>query len=115
MYYGINQLSQLFHLKSLRLPDSFPHDIMHLFLENICPLLQEHWTGSDCFKNVEPADLGYHLAPHICEQVGLETAEVYKTLPSDFVGAIPNIRNSRYKAEFWPFWVQYLSPILLPN
>jgi hypothetical protein len=70
MYYGINRLSRLLRLKSLRLPDSFPHNIMHLFFENICPLLREHWTGSGHFKNVEPADPGYRLAPHIWEQVG---------------------------------------------
>lgn len=36
-YYGVNRLSRLLCLKSLKLPGSFPHDIMHLFFENICP------------------------------------------------------------------------------
>jgi hypothetical protein len=73
MYYRINRLSRLLHLKSLRLPDSFLHNIMHLFFfENFCPLLQEHWTGSGRFKNVELAEPGYRLVPHIWEQVGLE-------------------------------------------
>ena len=31
MHYGVNRLSRLLPLKSLSLPDSFPHDIMHLF------------------------------------------------------------------------------------
>jgi hypothetical protein len=88
---------------------------MHLFFENICPLLREHWTGPGHFKIVEPADPGYHLVLHIWEQVGLETADTNKTLPSDFVGAMPNITNSKYKAKFWSFWVQYLGPILLRN
>jgi hypothetical protein len=88
---------------------------MHLFFENICPLLCEHWTASGRFKNTEPADPGYRIAPHIWTQIGLETAEAYRTIPSDFVGAMPDISNSKYKAEFWSFWVQYLGPILLRN
>jgi hypothetical protein len=28
---------------------------------------------------------------------------------------MPDITNSKYKAEFWSFWVQYLGPILLHN
>jgi hypothetical protein len=88
---------------------------MHLLFENIYPLLKEQWTGLGRFKGIELADPGYCLTPHIWEQIGLETAEAYKTMPSDFVGAIPDITNSKYKAEFWSFWVQHLGPILLHN
>ena len=61
----------------------------------------------------EPADPGYRLAPHIWEQIGVETAAAYRTIPSDFVGAMPDITKSKYKAEYWSFWTIHLAPILL--
>jgi len=100
-------------IPSSQFPDSFPHDIMHLFFENIFPLLKEHWMGTGRFKNAKPVDPGYQLAPHIWEQIGHETAEAYRTIPSEFFGALPDITDSKYKAEFWSFWIQYLGPILL--
>jgi hypothetical protein len=112
-HYGINRLSKVLRIPGLSFPKSFPHDLMHLLFENICPLLQQQWTGSGKFKGSEPADAGYRLAPRVWEQIGLETAEAHKTLPSDFVGALPDISNSKYKAEFWSFWVQYIGPIVL--
>lgn len=114
-HYGVNRLSIFLRNPSFQFPDSFPYDIMHLFFENVCPLLCDQWTGSRKFKNIEPADPGYRLAPHIWEQIGEETARAYKTIPSEFVGAMPDITNSKYKAEYWSFWIQYLGPILLRN
>jgi hypothetical protein len=115
MKYGVHRQSMLLRIPSLEFPYSFPHNIMHLIFENICPLLCEHWTASGRFKNTEPSDPGYRIAPHIWSQIGLETTKAYRTIPSIFVGAMPDIINSKYKAEFWSFWVQYLGPILLRN
>ncbi|KAF8493835.1 hypothetical protein BU17DRAFT_59563 [Hysterangium stoloniferum] len=86
---------------------------MHLFFENICPLLRDHWIGARKFKDKPPADPGYRLAPHIWEDIGHETADAYKIIPSDFVGAMPDITKSKYKAEYWSFWIIYLAPALL--
>jgi hypothetical protein len=113
--YGVHRLSFIMRIPSLQLPISFPHDIMHLFFENICPTLCDQWTGSRKFKNKPPVDPGYRIAPHIWQLIGRETAEAYSTIPSEFVGALPDISTSKYKAEFWSFWVQYLGPVLLRN
>jgi hypothetical protein len=86
---------------------------MHLFFENMCPMLKEHWTGTGKFTGQEPADPGYRLAPHSWEQIGEETAEAYKCIPSEFVGAMPDIAKAEYKAEYWSFWTIHLGPILL--
>jgi hypothetical protein len=51
----------------------------------------------------------------VWQQIGQETAEAYHTIPSDFVGVRADITNSKYKAEYWSFWVQYLGTILLRN
>jgi hypothetical protein len=56
---------------------------------------------------------GYRLTPSVGEQIGLGTAEANKTLPSEFVSALADISNSKYKAEFWLFCVQYIRPIVL--
>jgi hypothetical protein len=76
-------------------------------------MLANHWTGTGKYKGQQPADLGYRLAPQVWEQIGIETAEAYKTIPSEFVGAMPNIAKSKYKAEYWSFWTVHLGPILL--
>ena len=113
--YGVHRLSMLLQIPSFSFPISFPYDIMHLFFENVCPLLQDHWTGSHKFKDIEPSDPGYQLAPHIWEMIGRKTAEAYRTIPSGFVGAMPDISNSKYKAKYMSFWVQFLGPLLLRN
>ena len=114
-HYGINGNSLLLSLPLISFPDSFPYDIMHLFFPNICPMLRDHWTGTGKYKDCAPVDPGYHLASDIWEQIGRETAEAYKTIPSQFVGALPDITKTKYKAEFWSFWFVHLGPILLRN
>ena len=113
MEYGINHLSMFLCLPSMHFPQSFPHDIMHLFFENICPTLFDQWSQSHKFKLVAPVDPGFQIAPHIWDQIGHETAKAFKTIPSVFVGAMPDITTSKYKVEYWSFWIQYLGPILL--
>jgi hypothetical protein len=114
-HYGINGKTLLLRIPSLSFEHSFPYEFMHLIFENVCPMLVKHWTGTGIFKNCEPADAGYWLAPRVWEQIGKETAEAYKTLPTDFVGAMPDISKSKYKAEYWSFWMQHVGPILLRN
>ncbi|GES74500.1 transposase domain-containing protein [Rhizophagus clarus] len=41
---GINGCSILFELKSIKFPQSFPIDIMHLFIENISINMFKHWN-----------------------------------------------------------------------
>ena len=86
------------------------------------PIFREHLshaccalTGTGRYKDQEPADPGYRLAPHIWEQIGVETAAAYRTIPSDFVGAMPDITKAKYKAEYWSFWTIHLAPILLQH
>ncbi|KAF8579868.1 hypothetical protein K439DRAFT_348013 [Ramaria rubella] len=50
---------------------------------------------------------------HRKEEIGRETAAAYKSILADFVGAMPDIANSSYKAEYWSFWMIHLALILL--
>ena len=74
----LHRLSMVFHLPSIHFPHSFPHDIMHILFENICPTLVDIWTGHGKFKNLTTIDTGYHIAPHIWAQISLETTAAYK-------------------------------------
>jgi hypothetical protein len=44
-FIGIKGLSELYKLKTILYPWSFPTDIMHLFFENVAPQMYAHWTG----------------------------------------------------------------------
>ncbi|KAF8577803.1 hypothetical protein K439DRAFT_1531800 [Ramaria rubella] len=109
-YYGINGLSLLLEIPSLSFAKPFPHEIMHLFFENFCPMLHDHWMESGCYKDYYD---GYCLAPHIWEEIGCEMAAAYKSIPLDFVSAMPDIAHSSYKAEYCLIWMIHLAPILL--
>ncbi|KDQ51673.1 hypothetical protein JAAARDRAFT_62365 [Jaapia argillacea MUCL 33604] len=100
---------------SLDYARSFPWDWMHLFLENNGPNLVDLWTGR--FKGLDTGREEYELAPHVWEEVGRETAEAVKDIPSIFVRALSNIATDRsgFTAESWAFWLMYLAPILLEN
>ena len=54
--YGINEESALLQIPSILFPSSFPHDTMHLYFENILPMLCDHWISTGKYTNQEPAD-----------------------------------------------------------
>jgi hypothetical protein len=110
---GIVGRSIFTHLKSVDLASSFPYDIMHLLFENLVPNMIRHWTGE--FKGLDEGTGTYQLAPLEWESVGKLTAQATRTIPSAFVGTLPNIATDRnlYKAEAYAFWIQYAAPILL--
>lgn len=113
--YGINSRCILSTLQTIDLSSSFPYDFMHLMFENIVPNLIRHWTGA--FKGLDQGTGHYQLSPELWATIGSETAAATKTLPSEFVGTLPDIAQdiSLYKAEAYSFWIQYVAPILLKN
>ncbi|KAF9231532.1 hypothetical protein BU15DRAFT_55998 [Melanogaster broomeanus] len=106
-------IPQRHHVGSINLAKSFPWEWMHLFAENIIPTLVKHWTGK--FKHLDTGKEDYKIADHIWEDVGRETAEALKTIPSAFVRALGNIAedHSYFTAESWAFWFMHLAPALL--
>ncbi|KAB5593712.1 Dynein heavy chain, cytoplasmic [Ceratobasidium theobromae] len=113
--YGINGRSVLARLKSIDLATSFPYDIMHLLFENLVPNMIRHWIGE--FKGLDQGTGRYEIDKRHWAAIGNLTASATKTIPSSFVGTLPNIAQDRqlYKAEAYAFWIQYLAPILLKN
>ncbi|CEL55918.1 hypothetical protein RSOLAG1IB_01930 [Rhizoctonia solani AG-1 IB] len=111
--YGLNSRSIFAHLRSIDLSLCAPYDAMHLLFENLVPNMIRHWTGQ--FKGLDQGSGSYQLTKEQWETIGKLTAVVGRTIPSLFVGTLPNIAQDGhlYKAEAYSFWFQYLAPILL--
>jgi hypothetical protein len=110
---GINSRCSLSQLRAINLAWSFPYDFMHQIYENLVPNLIGHWTGA--FKNLDQGSEHYQLSPDLWDTIGRETAAAVRTLPSEFVGTLPDIAQdmSLYKAEAYGFWIQYLAPAFI--
>ena len=87
------------------------HMTQCIYFSKICLALFDQWSQSHKFKLVAPVDPRFQIAPHIWDQIGCETTKAFKTIPSAFIGAIPNITTSKYKIKYQLFWIQYLGPI----
>ncbi|KAG2046473.1 hypothetical protein BDR06DRAFT_922829 [Suillus hirtellus] len=113
--HGIRGEPSLVRVSSLDYATCAPWEWMHLFLENIAPMLVDLWTGR--FKGLDEGTEEYELAPHIWEEIGQETAAAVRDIPAAFVRALGNIASERssFTAEAWGFWFMYLAPILLQN
>jgi hypothetical protein len=114
-YYGINGEPLFTQLRSIDLPSSFPYDIMHLFFENLVPNMVKHWIGE--FKGIDQGKGTYKISKAAWTMIGVLTTQATRTIPSAFVGTLPDIAQDRglYKAEAYSFWIQYLAPILLKD
>ncbi|QRW02701.1 Transposase family tnp2 [Ceratobasidium sp. AG-Ba] len=112
---GINCRPMFAYLKSINLAACAPYDMMHLIFENLVPNMILHWTGE--FKDVNQGTGAYRLAKEDWVEIGKLTAGAGKTIPSAFVGTLPDIAKDRklYKAEAFSFWFLYLGPILLKD
>ncbi|CAE6497313.1 unnamed protein product [Rhizoctonia solani] len=88
---------------------------MHLLFENLVPNMVKHWTGD--FKGLDKGTGTYRISKAQWMMVGLLTAWATRTIPSVFVGTLPDIAQdqSLFKAEAYSFWIQYLAPILLKD
>jgi hypothetical protein len=110
---GLREPPLLRRINSLDFARSVPWDFMHLIMENICPLLVDHWTGK--FKHLDAGSGDYEITSDVWDQIGVETAEAVKSIPAAFVRVLPNIATDRssFTAESWCFWFLYLAPALL--
>jgi hypothetical protein len=93
---GLREPPLLCHINSLDFARSVPWDFIHMIMENIYPLLVDHWTGK--FRSIE-----------------VETAKAVRSIPAAFVCVLPNIAKdqSALTAELWCFWFLYLALTLL--
>jgi hypothetical protein len=110
---GINSRSVFAQLKSIDMSCAAPYDIMHLLFENLVPNLIKLWTGK--FKGLDQGTGDYELSDNDWAAIGRLTGKAARTIPSAFVGTLPNIAEdgNLYKAEAYSFWFQYIAPVVL--
>ena len=113
--YGIKGLPGLFLLGSIKFPNSFPFNFMHLIYENLIPNLIRHYTGD--FKGLNAGAETYELPKNVWEEVADAGAQSGDTIPSEFGARMPNICTERpaMTAETWSAWVTHLGTILLQD
>lgn len=111
--FGIKGVPILSTLPSLSFPSSFPHDFMHLVMENVIPGLVSLWTGE--YKGLDSGSENYQLPPTVWNAIGTACAQSGATIPSAFGCRVPNIATERhyFKAESWLLFATFLSPVLL--
>ena len=110
--YGIKGVPILNALGSLRFPQSFPYDFMHLIWENLIPNLVLFWSG--CYKGMDEGQ-PYVLDPRIWQDVGVTSAEATKTIPTSFGTSIPNPAKDRssFTSSTWSVWSLFIAPTVL--
>jgi hypothetical protein len=110
--YGINGTSIYSRLSSLRFPNSFPVDFMHL-LENVMESLVLLWTGK--FKGLDEGSNEYTIEKTVWEAIGVATEAASTHLPAAFGRRLHNISQDRtyYTAEAWLVWTGLLAKPLL--
>nr|GAT43162.1 predicted protein [Mycena chlorophos] len=111
-HYGINGEQILRRVESLLRPMAYPHDLMHLFFENIIPNLIKLWSGK--FATVDTRNTAYFLSERIWALIWRETSDAVATIPSAFSRSLAGAPE-RFNAEAWCFWFLYLAPALLRN
>jgi len=110
--YGIKGIPFLSALGSLRFPQSFPYDFMHLIWENLIPNLVLFWSGS--YKGMDEGQ-PYVLNPPIWQAVGTASAAATRTIPSSFGSSIPNPATDRssFTSSTWSVWSLFIAPTVL--
>src|SRR5258708_11131981 len=80
--YGINRECILTELPSISISRSFPHDWMHLCLENHGKNLVSFWKGM--YKGMDEGQEEYWILDHVWAVIGKETAAASNTIPALF-------------------------------
>ena len=112
--YGIKGVPLLSALGSLRFPQSFPYDFMHLIWENLIPNLILFWSGN--YKGMDKGQ-PYVLPPDMWQVVGTISTKATKMIPLSFGVLIPNpAKDSSYFTSLtWSVWSLFIAPTVLQH
>ena len=113
MELGIKGMPALTRVGSIDYARGVPWDFMHLLFENVVKNLVHLWMGK--FKGLDAGKEDYIIPPEIWKEIGQETVDAVKDIPTAFVRSLGNLAedSSYFTAEGWAFWFMYLAPILL--
>src|SRR5258706_16426572 len=95
----------LTELPLISISRSFPHDWMHLCLENHGRNLVSFWKGM--YKGMDEGWEEYWVLDHVWAVIGKETATASNTIPASFGQRTPNIYTEAhvFMVEDWSFWL----------
>jgi len=110
--YSIKGVPLLSALGSLRFPQSFPFDFMHLIWENLIPNLVLFWSGN--YKGMDEGQ-PYVLRPNIWQAIGATSAEATKLIPLLFGASIPDLAKDclYFTSSTWSMWSLFIAPTVL--
>jgi hypothetical protein len=110
--YGIKGTPLLSALRSLKFPQSFPYDFMHLIWENLILNLVCFWSG--CYKGMDDGQ-PYVLSPDIWQAVGATSTAATRMIPSSFGTSVPNPATdcSSFTSSTWSMWSLFIAPTVL--
>ena len=113
MELGIKGMPVLKCVGLLNYAHSVPWDFMHLLFKNMVKNLIYMWMGK--FKGLDAGKEDYIIPQVIWKEIGKETVDAVKDIPSAFLRSLRNIAedSSYFTAEGWAFWFIYLALILL--
>src|SRR5260370_9945516 len=111
--YRISHVSEICELPLMKLFKSFPHEWMHLVLENHGKNLIHLWKGT--YKGLDQGKEQYVIAEGTWVQIRLETAASSSTIPSSFGCHTPNIWTEQhlFTAIDYCNWLLYIAPFIL--
>ena len=114
-HYGISHISENCQILSIKLFASFPHEWMHLVLENHVKNLIHLWKGS--YKGLDEGKECYVITNGDWVQIGLETAALSAMIPSSFSWCTPNIwtEQHQFTAEDYSHWFLFITPFILKD
>ncbi len=98
----------------MKFPWSFPIDIMHLFFENVAPLMFTHWSQK-FFKNDINGSNIYEINNNIWEEIGNKMKAISRDMSLDIGRPPRNIykHHAGFKAVEWRNWITLFSLPLL--
>src|SRR5260370_41524319 len=110
--YGIKGIPLLSALGSLKFPQSFLYDFMHLIWENLIPNLILFWSSR--YKGMDEGE-PYLLSPHIWHAIRTTSSAAKTTIPSSFGTSIPNPATdcSSFMSSTWSVLSLFIAPTLL--
>ncbi|KAF8679883.1 Transposase family tnp2 [Rhizoctonia solani] len=109
---GIKGVTLLARLSSIRIPDSFPVEVMHMIWINLVPQLMDLWQEK--FSGLDSGMEDYGIDPLLVNSLGTICTNSGALFPVSFGCRVPHFKNrSHFTAESWSIWALYYAPHLL--
>jgi hypothetical protein len=122
-FMGVSRLSIWCELSSIIFPWAFVLDEMHLFWENIIPLLFNHWRGrfstarASHAKKFEETNDSFNIKPNVWEKIGQGMEDSKSGFPTPWGDAFRHLGKHchEFKAAEWRCFALLVAPIVFDD